>query len=123
MSFQAPKSSPEQLNRAREAVTANTDNVRLEPHVCRSCFARISSRPVDGGRLYQCTNCGLEAEGASPAVACACGIKLRKPKGNGRSSKAQQDAGIRCHANPSPSPEFPSLYVASYTGKDHVPDS
>lgn len=91
---------------------------RLEPHVCRACFSRIASRPADGdeddaGRVYQCTNCGLEAEGTKPSVLCACGTKLRK---GGKSSAALVDAGLRCHANQDVRPDFPSLYVASYGG-------
>lgn len=89
---------------------------RLEPHCCAACFGRIASMPVDGGRLYQCTNCGVEAVGHKPDVVCACGTKLRRYKGDGRSAVTLQDAGIRCHANRRVSPEFPALYVASYGG-------
>lgn len=84
---------------------------RLEPHCCRSCFSRIASRPSENGRLYQCTNCGLEAEGHKPSVLCACGTKLRKGKG-----ATYVDAGIRCHENKAKSPEFPAVYVSSYGG-------
>lgn len=91
---------------------------RLEPHCCRVCFARIASAKTSGGRLYRCTNCGLEAEGSKPSVVCACGIKLRKAKADGRSGEAMIDAGVRCHPNPDPSPSNPSLYVASYAVAD-----
>ena len=95
--------------RARDA-----DGWRLEPHCCRVCFARIASTKLEhGGRLYQCTNCGLEGEG-KPSSVCACGIKLRKARADGRSGDARLDAGVRCHLNPSRSPEFPALYVCSY---------
>lgn len=90
----------------------NQDNWRLEPHCCRSCFSRIASRPTeDGHRLYQCTHCGLEAEGSKPNVVCACGTKLRRGK-----AAVFTDAGIRCHENKAKSPEFPAQYVASYGG-------
>lgn len=90
----------------------------LEPHVCRACFGRIASRPADGdedshSRVYQCTNCGLEAEGAKASVVCACGTKVRK---GGKASASFVDAGLRCHANQEPSPAFPSQFVASYAG-------
>lgn len=88
------------------------DDWRLEPHVCRSCFSRIASREVDedGKRLYQCTNCGLEAEGHKPSVLCACGTKMRKGK------TGFVSAGLVCHENRARSPEFPALYVASLNG-------
>jgi len=85
---------------------------RLEPHVCRACFGRIASKPVDDDdrRLYQCTHCGLEAEGHKASVLCACGTKIRKGK------SAHVDAGLRCHENKAKSVEFPALYVASING-------
>lgn len=43
---------------------------------------------------------------------CCCGIKIRK-MGRGGKAGALVDAGVRCIPNPSPTPEFPSLYVAS----------
>lgn len=89
---------------------------RLEPHVCRACFARVVSRKHGDGRLYQCTNCGAEAVGTKPAVVCACGLKLRRRKGDGRSAETLVDAGVRCHENRRISPEFPSRYTASYGG-------
>lgn len=96
-------------NRAREA----GDGWRLDPHVCRSCFSRIVSRPTgdeDGTRVYQCTNCGLEAVGRKADVVCSCGTKLRK---GGRAKPVLVDAGIRCTLNDNPTPEFPSKYVAA----------
>ena len=93
---------------------ATDDNWRLEPHCCRVCFARIASRPADdGGRLYQCTNCGAEAAGRRPDALCACGTKVRK---GGKHSPVYADAGIRCTINENPTPEFPSLYVAKAIG-------
>lgn len=85
----------------------DADAWRLEPHVCRKCFARLASREVcdDVDRVYQCTNCGATEVGADAAVLCSCGTKLR------RLGKLI-DAGIRCQPNPSPSLEFPSLFVA-----------
>ena len=53
---------------------------------------------------------------AHTEFASACGIKLRKAKGDGRTSEVLVDAGIRCHENRSRSPEFPAVYVASYAG-------
>ena len=93
------------------------DECRLEPHVCRECFARLVSFPVGGGlRRYFCPNCGAEAEATSADELCCCGIKIRKP---GRSGKAAVlvDAGVRCIPNPDPTPLFPSLYVASEVAK------
>jgi hypothetical protein len=103
------------------------DDWRLEPHVCRSCFSRLVSRPVQTQalnhgpavgptRLYQCTNCGLEAAGGSAAVLCSCGIKLRKATKAGRSSVVLVDAGIRCAANPEIRADFSQLYVALDAG-------
>ena len=89
---------------------------RLEPHCCRVCFGRIASKPVEGGRHFECTNCGTHAVGAKADVVCACGTKLRKYKGDGRTAVTLQDAGIRCHPNRRVSPEFPALYVASFAG-------
>ncbi len=93
-----------------------TENWRLEPHCCRSCFGRIASRPLDDLddvstlRVFACTNCGLEATGRKAHVLCACGMRIYK---NGASKKGI-DAGLRCHKNKNPSPSFPSLYVATY---------
>lgn len=89
------------------------DNWRLEPHCCRACFGRIASRQAEGdedARLYQCTNCGLEAVGHRPSVLCSCGAKI--PKGKGR----YVSAGLVCHENTARSMEFPALYVASFGG-------
>ena len=83
---------------------------RLEPHVCRHCFGRLASTGAPGGaRRYQCTNCGAEAVGLTPDVLCSCGLKLRSHGPGG----GLVDAGLRCQPNPSPSPEFPSLFVAA----------
>lgn len=102
---------------------AREENCRLEPHVCKVCFARIASTATeDGGRLYQCTNCGLSGHDHKPGVICACGIKIRKHKGDGRSAVTMVDAGIRCHENRARSPEFPSLYTASFGGVQAEPD-
>lgn len=105
-------------NRAQARDSAIKSGFRLEPHVCRACFARVASFPAADGdaRVYQCTNCGLEAEGHKASAVCACGIKMRKVKGNGRTAVVMVDAGIRCHENKARSPEFPSLYTASYAG-------
>lgn len=82
----------------------------LEPHVCRHCFGRLVSQALpDGDVRYQCTNCGAEAVGLESDVLCACGTALRK-HGSG---SAPVSAGLRCQPNPSPSPDFPSLFVAA----------
>lgn len=94
----------------------DADTWRLEPHVCRQCFARVASQRTDDGRLYQCTNCGLEAVSAKPSAICACGLKLKRWKSDGSSAQALVDAGVRCHENRNRTPEFPSLYTASYGG-------
>jgi hypothetical protein len=97
-------------SRARPGPTQAPDaGLALEPHVCRHCFGRLASEPgEDGHRRYQCTNCGASAAGATPAVLCACGLTFRR---HGRADQPQ-DAGLRCQQNPSPTPEFPSLFVA-----------
>jgi len=82
----------------------------LEPHVCRHCFGRLASTDAgEGRRRYQCTNCGAEAVGLSPDVLCSCGLKLRHHGPGG----GLVDAGLRCQPNPSPTPDFPSLFVAA----------
>jgi hypothetical protein len=114
----APSAALEPKPRASAQATAKTQ-VRLEPHVCRECFGRVASEPEcaeSGTRRYFCTNCGLEASGVKASAVCACGIKLRKAKGDGRSSCVLVDAGIRCHENRARSPNFPALFVASYAG-------
>lgn len=105
-------------NRANETqVVEKKQGLTLEPHVCRSCFGRVvSSKLPSGSKMYQCTNCGLSAEGSKSSVVCCCGIKLHKSRGSGRSSFVMVDAGIRCHENQHRSPEFPSLFVASFAG-------
>lgn len=76
----------------------------LEGHVCRVCFGRVLMRETfDRKRVYRCSNCGVEREGQSAATICACGIKL----------KTNVDAGIRCKAASTPTPEFPSEIVAA----------
>lgn len=98
----------------------SNDNLwRLEPHVCRKCFARLASRPVmDAGvvgqRVYQCTNCGTEAQANSAEELCCCGIKIKKPSRTGsKAGGTLVDAGVRCVPNPEVTTTFPSLYVAS----------
>lgn len=100
----------------KNARARDLETWRLEPHVCRVCFGRVASRKTDAGRLYQCTNCGAEAHGHRADVVCACGMKLRKHRCDGRSSVTLVDAGIRCHENLRRSPEFPSQYTASFGG-------
>lgn len=70
-----------------------------------------------GYRVYQCTNCGLEASAHDASALCCCGTKIRKATASGRSGALLIDAGIRCHKNPEPTPDFPSVYVASELGK------
>lgn len=117
MSLRPSASLPGSDRKTRARARAH-EPIRLEPHVCRACFGRIASEPVgpDGQRRYFCACCGLEAVGHKASVVCACGIKLRKAKGDGRTSEVLVDAGIRCHENRSRSPEFPAVYVASYAG-------
>lgn len=77
---------------------------RLTDHVCRACMGRVLARETfDRKRLYRCSNCGLEREGASPAAVCCCGIRF---------GKAQRDAGIRCVSNAMRTPECMSEVVA-----------
>ena len=63
-------------------------------------------------RLYECTNCGLQAAGRSSEVLCSCGLKIRKATRGGRSSVVLGDAGIRCRPNPEIRADFASLFVA-----------
>lgn len=81
----------------------------LEPHVCRHCFSRLVSK-TDGSGVVQarCPNCDAVSAGGVDSL-CACGIRLRR---DGPAGTRLVDAGIRCKPNPSPSPEFPSLFVA-----------
>ena len=93
------------------------DGLKLEPHVCRSCFGRIASKKNENGtKHYLCTSCGLAADGHHARVVCSCGMKLRKSKSDGCSSYTMVDAGIRCHENRHRTPEFPAEYVASFGG-------
>lgn len=79
---------------------------RIEDHACRVCFSRIVSRHAEGGRIYRCTGCGLEAQGHTPSVICACGLKFK----NGHSM------GVRCVVNEDPTPEAPAEVVARQVG-------
>lgn len=88
---------------------------RMEPHVCRSCFGRIMSRPSDvaGERVYCCSNCGCEASGGHPSVLCCCGLKMRKAaRTGGKNGGEMIDAGIRCVKNPAKSELIPGEFVA-----------
>lgn len=92
----------------------------LEPHICRKCFGRLVSRVVPGSvpgaelRVYQCTNCGAEAQHTNADAICCCGIKIKRAGRNGtKASSTLVDAGVRCIPNPEISPMFPSQYVAS----------
>ncbi len=117
MSFDEFSGAQGQAGAVEKHPRARGRGLTLEPHVCRSCFGRIASEPDQGGeRRYFCTSCGLEAIGSKPSVVCSCGIKLRKAKGDGRTSVTLVDAGVRCHPNKQVSPEFPALFVASYGG-------
>ena len=87
---------------------------RLEPHACRHCFGRVASRPGTGSAtVYACTTCGAEAEAGHPGAICCCGIQTCRD-GDAGEQRRMVDAGVRCHENPSPSPEFPARIVASY---------
>lgn len=57
----------------------------------------------DRRKTYRCSNCGIEADGASEAAICCCGMKL----------KTNVDAGIRCTRNNDKSPEWPSEITAA----------
>lgn len=79
----------------------------LTEHCCRVCFGRILRQAGAGqashSHRYRCSNCGLQADGAKPAVLCSCGMKLKGGRGAGI---------LRCERNPDPRPEFPSEVVA-----------
>lgn len=95
----------------------------LEPHICRKCFGRVISYELataggDGRtKLFECTNCGEKATGRDASVLCCCGIKIRSTSENGKPTNDYVDAGIRCHENEAPTPEFPAKIVASYQGE------
>lgn len=75
----------------------------LTDHVCCACFARVLQLVTfDRRKVYRCSNCELERDGAGSQALCCCGIKLR----NGR------DAGIRCVKNPRRTPENPAQIIA-----------
>jgi hypothetical protein len=81
----------------------------VEAHVCVSCLGRVLSRALpdlDGvaatSRLYRCADCGVEKEGSTSAVICACGFRV-----SGRAT-----IGLRCEPNPDKSAEFPAEIVA-----------
>jgi hypothetical protein len=85
----------------------------LQPHVCKICFGRMASRAISEEKMeVLCTNCGATSEQENIAGACCCGITVRKRNGIGRSGGPLVDAGLRCVANPSRSPSFPSMYIA-----------
>lgn len=95
----------------------NAKTVELEPHICRHCFGRIVSHEIflsdkSLAREYTCTNCGATERGKAASVLCCCGIKLNPVNPGGQAT----DAGIRCHPNPNPKPDFPALFVASVGG-------
>lgn len=67
-------------------------------------MGRVLAREAfDGKRIFRCSNCGIEREGASELALCCCGIRL---------GKAQRDAGIRCVPNQDRTPECMSEVVA-----------
>lgn len=102
--------------RARARETEKSSCWRLEPHVCRACYARVvSTEQSDGKRLYLCTNCGLDAVSSKVSSVCACGLKMRKGGKHGTTG-AMVDLGVRCHENRARSAAFPSIYTASYAG-------
>lgn len=104
-----------QTRRSVPNLPVTQDSWHLEPHVCSVCFGRVGSRVLPSGvTIYRCTNCGHEAAGLDTSVICACGIKMHSSSEGKRIGPAVRDAGIRCHANPKRSPEFPSEFVASY---------
>jgi DNA-directed RNA polymerase subunit RPC12/RpoP len=78
-----------------------TEGWRLEAHCCAGCRGRLVSKStpnLDGidstTRLYRCAECGIEREGHSPAIICACGFKV----------KGRTNLGLRCEPNPGKSP-------------------
>ncbi len=81
----------------------------LTAHVCVVCMGRILERALLSGpgiapgkeRVYRCADCGVERDGVTPAVLCACGLKLK-----GR------QLGLKCEPNSERSPEFPPEIIA-----------
>ena len=81
----------------------------ITEHVCLGCMGRILERPLLAAaglpagreRVYRCADCGLEADGFTPAVLCTCGLKVK-----GR------HIGMRCEANLERTPEFSAEIIA-----------
>jgi DNA-directed RNA polymerase subunit RPC12/RpoP len=61
----------------------------------------VAGMPAGRERVYRCADCGLEADGFTPAVLCTCGLKIK-----GRS------IGMHCEVNLERTPEFPSEIIA-----------
>jgi predicted RNA-binding Zn-ribbon protein involved in translation (DUF1610 family) len=95
------------------------DNFRLEPHICRVCHTRlVSAGAGSDGRKFECPNCGSRATGHDAAVLCCCGMKIHRLTVRGSRKAELVDAGIRCAPNPHPTPEFPSVYIATEAGPE-----
>ena len=90
---------------------------RFTDHVCRRCFGRVLARPLaDGANLFVCADCEFEATGTTAAVVCACGMRCRGEKG-----MSGRDMGLRCVANPNPSPLVPMRVIAQPAGTTEGP--
>lgn len=78
----------------------------ITPHVCMACFGRVLQRalPASGGgeRMFRCADCGVEGSGATPAVICTCGFRV----------KGRATMGLKCAQNTQKTPEFPAEIIA-----------
>ena len=70
----------------------------VEDHLSRCCGGRVLSSLGDP-KLFMCSICGSKVAGDSPEVICACGSTVGTTK---------RDAGLRCMANPCPTPYRPA---------------
>ena len=50
----------------------------LEPHVCRYCYGRILSRPMEnkGLKEYKCAECGHTEISDKEDIMCMCGLRV-----------------------------------------------
>ncbi len=65
-------------------------------HACRACLGTILS----DGATFCCSICRASAVGG-PEKICGCGAVVQGPTGT-------RSAGLRCMANPAPTPANPS---------------
>ena len=72
--------------RGRPCLRCRPNPGAWNPIFYRACFSRMALHCHEAQkpemvplRVGQCTSCGLEAAGASPAARCSCLLQLRRP--------------------------------------------